>query len=94
MAETSVKQELLRAIERLPDDATLDDVARLVKLHEMLARGRADSSAGRVLSSDQMRERTASSVRVDWTNVAIGSACERQSLTVPTTSPIFRVPAE
>lgn len=57
MAEASVKQELLKAIERLPEDATFDDVAHLLKLHEMLARGRADSAAGRVLTSEQMRER-------------------------------------
>ena len=57
MAETSVKQELLKAIGRLPDDATLDDVAHLLKMHELLARGRADSAAGRVMSSDEMRER-------------------------------------
>lgn len=57
MVEGTAKQELLRAIERLPDDATLDDVAQLVKMHQLLAQGRADSAAGRKFTSDQLRER-------------------------------------
>jgi hypothetical protein len=48
---------MLRAIERLPEDATLEDVAHLVKMHERLARARRDSAAGRVFTTEQMRER-------------------------------------
>jgi hypothetical protein len=57
MREGSVKQEMLKAIERLPDDATLDDVAHLVRMHERLARARRDSAAGLGITSDQLRER-------------------------------------
>ena len=56
MREGTVKQEFLKAIERLPDDATLDDVAQLLEVFRMLARGRADSAAGRGFTTDQMRE--------------------------------------
>ncbi|MGE0600469.1 MAG: hypothetical protein AB7J35_15065 [Dehalococcoidia bacterium] len=57
MAETSVKQEMLRAIERLPDDATLEDVAHLVRMHERLARARRDSAAGLGITVDEARKR-------------------------------------
>ncbi len=57
MAEGTVKEQMLKAIERLPDDATLDDVAHVLEMHQLLARARADRAAGRVYSSDQMRER-------------------------------------
>lgn len=58
MAETSVKQEMLKAIERLPDDATLEDVAHLVKMHELYAQARAARAAGaRTYTTDELRER-------------------------------------
>lgn len=57
MTEASVKQEILRAIDRLPDDATLEDVAELIRMHELLARSRRERAAGNVMTSDQMRER-------------------------------------
>ena len=57
MTEGTVKEQMLRAIERLPDDATLDDVAHVLKMHELLARARADRALGLGLTSDQLRER-------------------------------------
>jgi hypothetical protein len=58
MAEATVKEQMLRAIERLPDDATLEDVAELVKMHELYARARAARAAGaRTYTTDELRER-------------------------------------
>jgi hypothetical protein len=56
MVETTVKEQVLKAIARLPDDATLDDVAHLLKMHEMLARARTDSAAGLGITSDEARK--------------------------------------
>lgn len=57
MAEGTVKQEMLKAIERLPEDATLEDVAHMLKTHELLARARRDSAAGRTYTSNELRDR-------------------------------------
>jgi hypothetical protein len=57
MSETSVKRQMLEAIERLPEDATLEDVAHLVAMHERLARARRDSAAGLGITSDQLRKK-------------------------------------
>lgn len=57
MAEASVKELMLKAIERLPDDATLEDVAHLVRMHERLARARRDSAAGLGVTVDEARRR-------------------------------------
>ncbi len=57
MAEATVKQEIISAIDRLPDDATLEDVAELIRMHELLARARRDSAAGRKFTTDELRER-------------------------------------
>lgn len=57
MAESSVKEQMLKAIERLPDDATLEDVAHLVRMHERLARARRDSAAGLGITTEELRAR-------------------------------------
>lgn len=57
MADTSVKETVRKLAESLPDDATWEDVAHLVRMHERLARARRDSAAGLGISSDELRER-------------------------------------
>ncbi|MFN8618760.1 MAG: hypothetical protein U0837_16865 [Dehalococcoidia bacterium] len=57
MTEASVKEQMLKAIERLPDDATLEDVAHLVRMHERLAEARRDSAAGLGITVDEARRR-------------------------------------
>ena len=57
MAETTFKEQMLQAIERLPETATLDDVAHLVEMHRILAEARAQSAAGRKNTPEQARER-------------------------------------
>ena len=56
MAETSVKEEVRQLAERLPDDATWEDVAHLVALHERLARARRDSAAGLGVTLEELEE--------------------------------------
>ncbi len=57
MADTSVKETVRKLAESLPDDATWEDVAHLVRMHERLARARRDSAAGLGISADELRER-------------------------------------
>lgn len=57
MAEATVKQQIRDAIDRLPDDATLEDVAELIRMHELLAEARRDSAEGRKWTSDELRDR-------------------------------------
>ena len=57
MADTSVKETVRKLAESLPDDATWEDVAHMVRMHERLARARRDSAAGLGISSDELRER-------------------------------------
>ena len=52
-----MKEEIRKAIERLPDDATWADVAELVAMHERLARARQDSAAGLGITSPELRRR-------------------------------------
>ena len=53
----SIKEEALKLIESLPDDATWEDLARLMLERQMIEEGIADLEAGRVWSSDQIREK-------------------------------------
>ena len=54
MAETSVKEEARRIIERLPDDATWADLAHLVYMHERLAQARRDRAAGKLIPLEEV----------------------------------------
>lgn len=58
MQQTSnVKQEATRLINALPDDATWEDLARLMLEQQMIEEGIADLEAGRVWTSDEIREK-------------------------------------
>ncbi|MFY9609685.1 MAG: hypothetical protein WAU45_13845 [Blastocatellia bacterium] len=58
MQETRhVKEEALRLIESLPDDATWEDLTRLMLEQQMIEEGIADLEAGRVWTSDEIREK-------------------------------------
>jgi len=46
MADANVKEEARKIVERLPEDATWEDVAHLVFMHQRLAQARKDSAAG------------------------------------------------
>ena len=54
---THIKEEALRLIESLPDDATWEDLTRLMLERQLIEEGIADIEAGRVWTSDQIREK-------------------------------------
>ena len=54
---THIKEEALRLIESLPDDATWEDLTRLMLERQMIEEGIADLEAGRVWTSDEIREK-------------------------------------
>jgi hypothetical protein len=57
MADLAAKQLALRAVEQLPEDATLEDSMERPFFLEKIERGRADVRAGRVTSHEDVRAR-------------------------------------
>jgi predicted transcriptional regulator len=55
--ETHIKEEALRLIESMPDDATWEDLTRLMLEHQLIEEGIADIEAGRVWTSDEIRDK-------------------------------------
>ena len=55
----TVKEQILKAIEMLPEDATFEDAIDRLQLLCEIERGRADVRAGRVMSQDEARKRAA-----------------------------------
>jgi predicted transcriptional regulator len=54
---THIKEEALKLVESLPDDATWEDLTRLMLERQLIEEGIADIEAGRVWTSDQIREK-------------------------------------
>ena len=54
MADATAKQLALRAVEQLPDDATLEDAMERLYLLEKIERGREDIRAGRVVTHEEV----------------------------------------
>ena len=54
---TSVKEQARDLVDRLPPDVDWDAVRDAVEVRRKIARGLADSEAGRVVSTDEMRKR-------------------------------------
>ena len=51
------KAEFMKALDKLPDDATIEDaIDRLYVLYK-IAKGKADFEAGRVVSDEELTER-------------------------------------
>ena len=57
MQQVHIKDEARILIDGLPDDATWEDVIRLVFERLMIEEGIADLDAGRTWTSDQIREK-------------------------------------
>ena len=60
MADASgatAKQLALEAVERLPDDATLEDVMERLYFLAKIVRGRADVAAGGTVPHEEVRKR-------------------------------------
>lgn len=54
MSDATAKQLALRALEQLPEDATLEDAMERLYLLERIERGRADVREGRTVSHDEV----------------------------------------
>jgi predicted transcriptional regulator len=54
---TQIKDEAVKLIQSLPDDATWEDLTRLMLERQMIDEGILDMEAGRVWSSDEIREK-------------------------------------
>lgn len=55
--ETSVKNEARRLVEKLPEDATWDDVFYQLYVHQATEAGLQDCDAGRTLPVSEVRRR-------------------------------------
>jgi hypothetical protein len=53
------KDEILEAIRRLPDDATLDDALDVLFLFKSIERGEAQIAAGKGIPHDEVRRHMA-----------------------------------
>jgi hypothetical protein len=56
MATVSIKIEALQLVEKLPDDATWDDLMYEIYVRQAIASGLADSRAGRTKDIAQVRQ--------------------------------------
>jgi hypothetical protein len=55
----SVKDQIIQAIQRLPDDIDFRDVAEEIALLSAITEAEEDIAAGRLISNEQMRARIA-----------------------------------
>lgn len=57
MAQTLIKGEAHKLVDRLPDNATWDDLMREIYVRETIERGLEDSRAGRTMEVREVRAR-------------------------------------
>jgi hypothetical protein len=55
----SVKEEAVRIVEALPEEATWDDLMYAIYVNKKVGQGQADVAAGNVVSHQQARKRAA-----------------------------------
>jgi predicted transcriptional regulator len=55
MEAVNIKQEARRLIDKLPDDATWDDVMHEIYVRQAVEAGLADSEAGRLTNVEDVR---------------------------------------
>ncbi len=53
----TVKDEIRRLIENLPDDATWEDVQYSIYVRERIERGRGEAAGGKILDEDAVERR-------------------------------------
>ena len=63
MATPTAKQEALKVIQKLPEDASLDEILRELAFARMVERGLDDSEQGRSISHQEMAQRLDSWVK-------------------------------
>jgi hypothetical protein len=56
MATVNIKTEALQLVEKLPDDATWDDLMYEIYVRQAIESGLADSRAGRTTDINQVRQ--------------------------------------
>jgi predicted phage gp36 major capsid-like protein len=56
---TSIKDEVIQMIQRLPDDCTLEQIQYHLYVREQVGSGLADVEAGRVVSHEEAKRRIA-----------------------------------
>jgi predicted transcriptional regulator len=54
---SGAKQEVLRILERLPDDASLEDIQYHIYVRQKIDHGLEDVEAGRILSEEEFDRR-------------------------------------
>jgi len=57
MAETSVKQQALKAVQALPESATFEDVLERLLFISKVERGLAEADAGKLIPHEQVKAR-------------------------------------
>lgn len=57
MAGLNVKDEARRLIDRLPEEATWDDIQEEIDLHRAIEEGLKDLDEGRTLTHEEVRRR-------------------------------------
>ena len=57
MEALNIKEEARRLIEKLPDDATWDDVMHEIYVRQAIEAGLADSEAGRLTGVEDVRSK-------------------------------------
>ncbi|HVG28520.1 MAG TPA: hypothetical protein VM864_02245 [Pyrinomonadaceae bacterium] len=57
MESVNIKEEARRLIEKLPDNATWDDVMHEIYVRQAVEAGLADSEAGRLTSVEDVRSK-------------------------------------
>jgi predicted transcriptional regulator len=57
VAESSMKQRVIEAVQQLPADATVEDAMERLYFLAKIERGIADAEAGRVLPHDEVKRR-------------------------------------
>jgi predicted transcriptional regulator len=55
----TAKQEVLKVLDTLPEDASLEDIQYHLYVLQRIERGRQDVEAGRVISDDEVERRMA-----------------------------------
>lgn len=59
MTEVTIKEHMLKAIQELPDDATIEDAIDRLYLLYKVGRGIAQADAGQKVSQEEARRRMA-----------------------------------
>ena len=57
MSNSNIKQEARRLVEKLPEDATWDDLVYQIYVRQAIEAGLEDSEAGRIVDVKEVRAR-------------------------------------